>query len=101
MTQTSQSEVITSGKYTFPASRKGYRQGSRPDIRVPFREVDLAPTAGRFGDEDNPPLPLYDTSGPYTDPEVETALHKGLPPLRQNWILARDRRRAGVSGATG
>ncbi|HEY3488037.1 MAG TPA: phosphomethylpyrimidine synthase ThiC, partial [Gammaproteobacteria bacterium] len=47
-----------------PGSRKLYIEGSRPDIRVPMREVSCAPT----GDEENPPIPVYDTSGPYTDP---------------------------------
>ena len=54
----------------FPASHKRYISGSRPDLRVPYREISLSPT--RHGDrvEENPPLPVYDTSGPYTDPEA-------------------------------
>lgn len=51
-----------------PYSRKVYMRGSRPDIRVPFREVVLTPTPSRLGSEENPPLRVYDTSGPYTDP---------------------------------
>ncbi|HEY8346796.1 MAG TPA: phosphomethylpyrimidine synthase ThiC [Symbiobacteriaceae bacterium] len=73
----------------FPGSRKVYIQGSRPDIRVPMREVSLSPTANRFGQAENPPVLLYDTSGPYTDPNVEVDIRKGLPPLRRNWILER------------
>ncbi len=73
----------------FPNSRKIYVQGSRPDIRVPFREVDLSPTRGRDGWEENPPFRLYDTSGPYSDPSVQIDLSKGLPPIRRPWILER------------
>ncbi|MBX6395246.1 MAG: phosphomethylpyrimidine synthase ThiC [Alicyclobacillaceae bacterium] len=73
----------------FPESRKVYIQGSRPDIRVPMREIRLSPTEGRFGREDNPPLRVYDTSGPYTDPDYVPDVRKGLPPLRLKWILER------------
>ena len=73
----------------FPANRRVYVVGSRPDLRVPMREIALTPTPSRFGAEDNPPLRVYDTSGPHTDPEVETDLHRGLPPLRRRWILER------------
>src|SRR5688500_6385919 len=73
----------------FPASRKVYIEGSRPDIRVPVREISLDPTTGRYGDEENPPVQVYDTSGPYTDPDVQTDIRQGLPPLRRKWILER------------
>ncbi|WP_067928794.1 phosphomethylpyrimidine synthase ThiC [Alicyclobacillus shizuokensis] len=73
----------------FPNSRKVYVTGSRPDIRVPFREIVLSPTTGGFGEQENPPLRVYDTSGPYTDPAVATDVRRGLPPLRRNWILER------------
>ncbi len=73
----------------FPNSRKVYVQGSRPDIRVPFREVVLSPTQGRNGAEENPPFRLYDTSGPYSDPEASIDLARGLPPIRRPWILER------------
>src|SRR5690606_37653836 len=72
-----------------PGSRKIYVQGSRPDLRVPMREVQCAPTPARCGAEEYPPLPVYDTSGPYTDPDVAIDLLKGLPALREPWILAR------------
>jgi hypothetical protein len=71
----------------FPNSRKIYVIGSRPDIRVPMREINLSPTIGRSGQVDNPPLRVYDTSGPYTDPDVRIELDKGLPPIRRPWIL--------------
>ncbi|GAC1691384.1 MAG: phosphomethylpyrimidine synthase ThiC [Ktedonobacteraceae bacterium] len=73
----------------FPASRKVYALGSRPDLRVPMREITLTPTSGRFGNSENPPLRVYDTSGPYTDPEVQTSIHQGLPALRRAWVLER------------
>ena len=72
-----------------PSSRKVYVQGSRPDIRVPMREISLSPTSGRFGDEENPPFRVYDTSGPYTDTSVQTDVHRGLPALRRDWVLER------------
>ena len=61
----------------FPNSRKVYLTGSRPDIRVPVREISLADTPTAFGGEKNPPVFVYDTSGPYTDPEVRIDLRKG------------------------
>ncbi len=73
----------------FPASRKVYAPGSSPDVRVPMREIALTPTSGRFGDEENAPVRVYDTSGPYTDPDVPTDIQQGLPPLRRRWIVDR------------
>ncbi|WLI74382.1 phosphomethylpyrimidine synthase ThiC [Halomonas alkalicola] len=72
-----------------PGSRKIYVEGSRPDIRVPFREISLSPTKTSGADEENPPLLVYDTSGPYTDPNAEIDLRRGLPELRRAWIEAR------------
>jgi len=75
----------------FPASRKLYVEGSRPDIRVGMREIDLSPTTLSDGSkEENPPVRVYDTSGPYTDPEVEIDVRKGLSPLRKSWIEERN-----------
>src|SRR4051812_28983663 len=73
----------------FPASQKVYIEGSRPDLRVPAREITLEPTTGRYGDEENAPLRVYDTSGPYTDDSVETDIRQGLPALRRAWIMER------------
>ncbi|MCY1259472.1 phosphomethylpyrimidine synthase ThiC [Pseudomonas jinjuensis] len=70
----------------FPNSRKVYLTGSRPDIRVPVREISLADTPTAFGGEKNAPVFVYDTSGPYTDPEVRIDLRKGLPDIRSRWI---------------
>ncbi|MAX54681.1 MAG: phosphomethylpyrimidine synthase ThiC [Alcanivoracaceae bacterium] len=72
-------------------SRKIYVTGSRPDIRVPMREIRQDPTPlaeGKF--ENNPPLSVYDTSGPYTDPQVTIDVRKGLEPIRLNWIQERN-----------
>ena len=72
-----------------PSSRKVYRAGSRPDLRVPAREIRQADTPGSAGLERNPPLLVYDTSGPYTDPEIRIDIREGLPPLRRRWIEER------------
>jgi len=73
-----------------PNSRKVYIEGSRPDIRVPMREISLSPTQTNDGDEVNAPILVYDTSGPYTDPTVDLDLKKGLPDVRGAWIDERD-----------
>jgi phosphomethylpyrimidine synthase len=95
----------------FPASRKVYIPGTRPDVRVPMREIELSPTVAHHppaapatGETaetpaapetaaavaiPNPPLLVYDTSGPYTDPAAVIDVRRGLPPLRRDWILER------------
>jgi phosphomethylpyrimidine synthase len=73
----------------FPNSSKIYVTGSRPDIRVPMRQVSQSDTAASFGSEKNPPVTIYDTSGPYTDPDVEINLLAGLPEVRTAWIEER------------
>ena len=65
-------------------------QGSRPDIQVPFREISLSDTPSAFGAEKNPPVMVYDTSGPYTDPNVTIDIRNGLPALRAKWIEERN-----------
>ena len=72
-----------------PNSRKVYIEGSRPDIRVPMREISQSPTPDSFGGEVNPPLFVYDTSGPYTDPAVAIDIRRGLGTPRLPWILER------------
>ena len=78
----------------FPNARKIYVQGSEPSIQVPMREIEQAPTRARGtqGDaaaEPNPPLTVYDTSGPYTDPDAGIDVRRGLSPQRRPWILQR------------
>ncbi|HEY6529063.1 MAG TPA: phosphomethylpyrimidine synthase ThiC [Cellvibrionaceae bacterium] len=73
----------------FPRSQKIYVTGSRPDIRVPMREISLFDTPTDMGGEKNPPVRVYDTSGPYSDPTVNIDLRRGLPDIRGKWILDR------------
>ncbi|WP_068776838.1 phosphomethylpyrimidine synthase ThiC [Paenibacillus sp. FJAT-26967] len=73
----------------FPGSRKVYVEGSRPDIRVAMREIGLSPTSGRFGEEENAPVRVYDTSGLYTDTGERTDIRKGLPANRSGWVMER------------
>jgi phosphomethylpyrimidine synthase len=73
-----------------PASRKIYVAGSRDDLRVPMREIAQTDTPASFGAEANPPLAVYDTSGPYTDPAASIDIRHGLPALRARWIGERD-----------
>jgi len=76
-----------------PNSRKIYVEGSRPDLRVPMREIAQADTPAwdksTEGAEVNPPLAVYDTSGPYTDPAAKIDIRSGLPALRARWIAER------------
>ncbi|MFQ5470949.1 MAG: phosphomethylpyrimidine synthase ThiC [Gammaproteobacteria bacterium] len=74
----------------FPNSRKIYVEGSRPDIKVPMREVTLSDTPASFGVEKNPSVTVYDTSGPYTDPNVDVNLRNGLTDIRRVWIEERN-----------
>ena len=73
----------------FPNSRKIYVQGSRPDILVPMREISLTPTETDDGIEENAPVFVYDTSGPYSDPSVKIDVRKGLADVRSSWIEER------------
>src|SRR5437899_10787263 len=75
----------------FPASRKVYIEGDKPGVRVPMREIRLAPTKSFKSSavEENAPLLVYDTSGPYTDPDVTIDIRRGLSPLRLAWVMAR------------
>ncbi|SAK68655.1 thiamine biosynthesis protein ThiC [Caballeronia pedi] len=72
-----------------PNSRKVYVEGSTPDIRVPMREITQSDTPDGFGAEKNPPVYVYDTSGPYTDPDANIDIRSGLAALRGKWIEAR------------
>lgn len=83
-------EVDPGATQPFAKSRKVYIEGSRPDIRVPFREISLSDTPSAFGTDKNPPVVVYDTSGPYTDPEVKIDIRNGLPALRAGWIAERN-----------
>ena len=87
----SESAQVDSGSVQpFTRSQKIYVQGSRPDIRVPMREVTLDITPTDFGGEINAPVTVYDTSGPYTDPDVIIDVRKGLADVRSPWIDSRN-----------
>jgi len=81
----------TISRTPFPASKKVYVKGHLHDIHVPMREISLSPTTDRFKNitEENPPVCVYDTSGPYTDPAASIHVLKGLPKLREPWIEQR------------
>ncbi len=73
----------------FPNSRKVFVEGSRPDIRVPMREITQTDTVTGKRREENPFIRVYDTSGPYTDPAADIDIRRGLEPLRRKWIEER------------
>ena len=73
-----------------PNSRKVYVQGSQADIQVPMREISQSDTPATLGAEPNPPIYVYDCSGPYTDPQAQIDIRKGLAALRSGWIEARN-----------
>ncbi|MCP8900637.1 phosphomethylpyrimidine synthase ThiC [Gilvimarinus xylanilyticus] len=83
-------EVDNASIQPFPKSEKIYVAGSRTDLRVPMREISLAETPTDFGGESNPPVRVYDTSGPYTDPATPVDVRQGLAELRAAWIAERD-----------
>ncbi len=85
-------EAVTAKKASiqqFTGSEKIYVEGSSPDVRVPLRKVSQSDTPASFGAEKNPPVYVYDTSGPYTDPTVSIDLRLGLPSLREAWVESR------------
>jgi phosphomethylpyrimidine synthase len=82
----SSATVDAAAIHPLPNSRKVYVAGSRPDLRVPMREIRQSDTPASFGHEPNPPLWVYDTSGPYTDPEARIDIRSGLAALRAGWI---------------
>jgi phosphomethylpyrimidine synthase len=84
-----QAHVDAAAIQPLPNSRKVYVQGSRPDIRVPMREIRQSDTPAAMGAEPNPPVFVYDCSGPYTDPQAAIDIRQGLPALRAAWIEAR------------
>jgi len=85
----SDAKVDAAAVTPLPRSRKIYETGSRPDLRVPFREISQDDTPTLYGGETNPPLTVYDASGPYTDPEAAIDIRAGLPCVRAGWITER------------
>jgi phosphomethylpyrimidine synthase len=90
MLKTSPSFSKISTPSSYPGSQKRYHPGSHSDLRVPYREIALSATRHTDRTEDNPPLPVYDTSGPYTDPEIRINVAHGLNTLRDGWIRRRN-----------
>ena len=84
-----QAQVDEAAIAPLPNSRKIYVEGSRPDIQVPMREISQSDTPTGMGGEKNPPIYVYDCSGPYTDPAAKIDIRAGLPALRQKWIEER------------
>jgi phosphomethylpyrimidine synthase len=88
LSQTAQLDPIST--QAFPQSTKIYITGSRPDIRVPMREITLSDTLLANGDsEKNPPVTVYDPSGPYTDPNITIDVRQGISDIRTTWIEER------------
>ena len=89
LSQTAQLDPIS--MQPFPKSKKVYVIGSAPNIRVPMREITLSDTILENGKcEINPPVTVYDSSGPYTDPDMTIDVRKGLPEIRKEWIEERN-----------
>ncbi|MGO3858099.1 MAG: phosphomethylpyrimidine synthase ThiC [Neisseriaceae bacterium] len=90
-------------QFAYPASTRIYLPGSRPDIQVPVREIAQTDTQTDKGTTPNPPIRVYDTSGPYSDPNSPCDLKKGINPLREAWIAERGdtERLAGLSSEYG
>ena len=82
-------EILETASKSFNGSKKIHITGSKPEIKVPMREVSQTNSISSEGEFKNPPIYLYDCSGPYTDPDVEIDIEKGLPKLRENWLSAR------------
>src|SRR2546429_3399349 len=84
--ETQNSELRT----VLPNSRRIYIKGEQPGVRVPFREIDQNPTRNFKNElEENLPVRVYDTSGPYGDPSMATDVREGLPEMRRDWIVDR------------
>ena len=84
-----QAQVDEASVIPLPCSHKIHVTGSRPDLRVPMREIRQSDTPASFGAEPNLPLTVYDTSGPYSDPTVRIDIRAGLPSVRSRWIEER------------
>ncbi|MDA8224449.1 MAG: phosphomethylpyrimidine synthase ThiC [Betaproteobacteria bacterium] len=85
-----EAQVDQAAVQPYPNSNKVYASGSRADIRVPMREIRQSDTPAAMGAEPNPPVYVYDCSGPYTDPTFNADIRTGLPPLRTEWIVERN-----------
>ncbi len=82
-------DILETASKTFSGSKKIYLEGSNPKIKVPMREVLQTSSISSKGNEKNFPIYLYDTSGPYTDPDIEIDIEAGIPKLRSSWLNQR------------
>ena len=82
-------KIDATSTQAFPNSRKIYVTGSQTNIRVPMREIALSETVTSATPQINPPIAVYDSSGPYTDPDIKTDFWQGLAPIRAEWIASR------------
>ncbi|HWN98649.1 MAG TPA: phosphomethylpyrimidine synthase ThiC [Blastocatellia bacterium] len=90
MTTPKTPESHDESKFQFPNSTRIYVEGTRSDVRVPMREVQLNLTRGVNGSvEENAPVRVYDTTGPWGDADARCSVHDGVPALRREWIVAR------------
>ncbi len=83
-------ELSSAAREPFPNSTKVYVKGKQPGVRVAMREIHLSDTQTQNGSEPNESVMVYDTSGPYTDPELKIDINEGLSPLRKQWIESRE-----------
>ena len=83
-------EILEIASKTFAGSKKIYLDGSKPEIKVPMREILQTDSLTAEGKQKNKPLYVYDTSGPYTDPEVEIDIEFGIPKNRLSWLSNRE-----------
>ncbi|MFK5969526.1 MAG: phosphomethylpyrimidine synthase ThiC [Candidatus Marithrix sp.] len=91
MTEHSNHQLDPISTQPFPNSKKIYLTGSRPDIKVPMREISLSATQiENSAPEINPPIAVYDPSGPYTDPNININVRQGIPDIRSTWITERN-----------
>ena len=84
-------EILEIASKTFAGSKKIYLNGSKPEIKVPMREILQTDSLTAEGKQKNKPLYVYDTSGPYTDPEVEIDIEFGIPKSRLSWLSKREK----------
>ena len=82
-------EILKTASKSFNGSKKIYITGSKPEIRVPMRQVMQTNSISSEGELNNPPIYLYDCSGPYTDPNIKIDIENGLPKLRESWLSVR------------
>ena len=80
-------QVDAAAVQPFPNSSKVFVAGSRPDVRVPMREIAQSDTPASFGVEQNPPIVVYDTSGPYTDPATHAHRYRNIDVVERDDIL--------------